>query len=243
MSRDLRATGNSSHCSYSPTACSLYNNYYSNDVTDVVSFSEIRRHAKMWPHSPNKDLPCIKISCTFWSLSQPFTSSWSWGLSLNTGLWLSTSSLKTPTSTSKWLNTCLSQSQLRNNQTDTDDGFSATGATVFISTSKANNSLECLHFFINVTTKVLNVRKEELCTSQCVRASVSFLHRLLLARGSSAKSNLDVSSLMNGSHPVLSPDWDHHTVLAGMWVMKRSNDPSFRFWIFPSVITDWFCLC
>lgn len=160
MSRDLRATGNSSHGSYSPTACSLYNNYYSNDVTDVVSFSEIRRHAKMRPHSPNKDLPCIKISCTFWSLSQPFTSSWSWGLSLNTGLWLSTSSLKTPTSTSKWLNTCLSQSQLRNNQTDTDDGFSATGATVFISTSKANNSLECLHFFINVTTKVLNVRKE-----------------------------------------------------------------------------------
>lgn len=47
----------------------------------------------------NKNSPCMKISCTFWSLSQPFTSSWSWGLSLNTGFWLSTSSWETHTDT------------------------------------------------------------------------------------------------------------------------------------------------
>lgn len=45
-------------------------------------------------------LPCIKISCTFWSFTQLFTSSWSCGLSLRTGLKLSTSScVKTTTIT------------------------------------------------------------------------------------------------------------------------------------------------
>lgn len=41
-----------------------------------------------------KQLPCKKISCTFCSFSQHFTSSWSWWLSLNTGFWLSNSSWK-----------------------------------------------------------------------------------------------------------------------------------------------------
>lgn len=199
----------------------------------------------MPPHRPNKDLPCIKISCTFWSLSQPFTSSWSWGLSLNTGFWLSTSSLKTATSTSKWWNVFESKKprKLRNNQTDTDDGFSANGAP-------CSSQLQKLITHISLLTWpdiiILNCKKELCKWSPLVTVCQSL--RVLLAQAAVSSvmallSNRDVSSLMNGSHPVPSPDWDHHTVLAGMWLMKRSDDHSFRFWIFPTVITDWFSLC
>lgn len=44
--------------------------------------------------NPTEELPCMKISCTFCSFSQLFTSSWSWWFSLNTGFWLSNSSWK-----------------------------------------------------------------------------------------------------------------------------------------------------
>lgn len=49
----------------------------------------INKHRKL-----TKELPCMKISCTFCSFSQLFTSSWSWWFSLSNGFWLSNSSWK-----------------------------------------------------------------------------------------------------------------------------------------------------
>lgn len=143
----------------------------------MLSFSKVRQRVKMPPHRPNKDLPCIKISCTFWSLSQPFTSSWSWGLSLNTGFWLSTSSLKTATSTSKWWNVFESKKprKLRNNQTDTDDGFSANGAPCSSQLQKLITHISLLTWpdIIILKCKKRKSYVSEAHSSQCVRACVS----------------------------------------------------------------------